>query len=104
MKTNGAYLISLKSGNEKSALWRNHVLPDSDDRPMHVPQIRTGSRPEVFISEGRPGLSACSHVHYPCHFKQSDLWKGTLCCDMVMGCWMTAKVHTEKGAVDYSFV
>lgn len=47
MKTNGAYLISLKSGNEKSALWRNHVLPDLDDRPMHVPQIRTGSRLEV---------------------------------------------------------
>ena len=59
MKTNGAYLISLKSGNEKSALWRNHVLPDLDDRPVRVPQIRTGSRLEVVISEGRLGLSAC---------------------------------------------
>lgn len=43
MKTNGAYLIFLKSGNEKSALWRNHVLPDLDDRARHVPQIRTGT-------------------------------------------------------------
>jgi len=58
MKTNGAYLIFLKSGNEKSALWRNHVLPDLDDRPRHVPQIRTGARLAVFISEGRSGLSA----------------------------------------------
>ena len=104
MKTNGAYLISLKSGNEKSALWRNHVLPDLDDRPVRVPQIRTGSRLEVFISEGRLGLSACWHVHYPCHFKQSDLWKGAPCCDTVMGCWMTVKVHTAEGAVGSSFV
>lgn len=59
MKTNGAYLISLESGNEKNALWRNHVLSDLGDRPTHVPQIRAGSRPEVFISEGRLGLSAC---------------------------------------------
>lgn len=44
MKTNGAYLISLKSGNEKSALWRNHVLPHLDDRPRHAAVIRTGAR------------------------------------------------------------
>lgn len=45
MKTNGAYLISLKSGNgKKSALWRNHVTPDLDDRPRRGPQIRTGAR------------------------------------------------------------
>lgn len=44
MKTNGAYLISLKSGNEKSALWRNHVLPHLNDSPSHVAEIRTGAR------------------------------------------------------------
>lgn len=49
MKTNGAYLISLKSGNEKSALWRNHVLPHLDDRLRHVAAIRTGARP-AFLS------------------------------------------------------
>lgn len=41
MKTNGAGLIFLKSGNEESALLRNGILLHLDERRLLVSPIRT---------------------------------------------------------------